>query len=145
MPSARNCHKSKCTMSKPKNKVLYRYSDHDRISRPPILLRRFLRGPLTLKVFVTVQLALTAALILAYLDPIFKRPVTSHFVVINKSIPSRYTYVFYAANDNYCCAAMVNMARLRGFTGEHVLANNVDLVLRSRRACNASPRSDIKH
>lgn len=43
--------------------------------------------------------------------------------------PSRYAYVFYAANEAYCCAALVNMARLRRFNGSHALPQNVDLVL----------------
>lgn len=41
----------------------------------------------------------------------------------------RHAYVFYASNDAYCCAAMVNMARLRRFNGLHSLPENVDLAL----------------
>lgn len=41
----------------------------------------------------------------------------------------RYAYVFYAANEAYCCAALVNLARLRRFNGTHALPRNVDLVL----------------
>lgn len=41
----------------------------------------------------------------------------------------RYAYVFYASNDAYCCAAIVNMARLRRFKDPHTLPESVDLVL----------------
>ncbi len=41
--------------------------------------------------------------------------------------PTRFAYVFYAANDPYGCSALVNMARLRRLGGG--LPSNVDLVL----------------
>ena len=41
--------------------------------------------------------------------------------------PTRFAYVFYAANDPYGCSALVNMARLRRLGGG--LPANVDLVL----------------
>ena len=49
------------------------------------------------------------------------------FLSSGPSGPTRFAYVFYAANDPYGCSALVNMARLRRLGGG--LPSNVDLVL----------------
>lgn len=50
-------------------------------------------------------------------------------LVSTPSAPSKAAYVFYASNNAYCCAAIVNMARLRRFTDQQALPEHVDLVL----------------
>ena len=50
--------------------------------------------------------------------------------------PTRYAYVFYAANDPYGCSALVNMARLRRLNGG--LPRNVDLILIASEKLSAS-------
>jgi alpha-N-acetylglucosamine transferase len=56
------------------------------------------------------------------LEPLLDLPLASP---LSTKQPTRYAYVFYAAEDMYACSALVNMARLKRFG----LPPNVDLIM----------------